>query len=309
MGEVGTGAASRRLVLKVVAGSLVAPVLAASARAASAVAAPVDLAPARAGAPPGDAAPGEPRALLHAYRRVRYSAGEGVTFWWMRATKYGLVDTKLTPLFGMEIGNFSRARDAGPDAFSATQLEMVFFTDLATGAHVDSIVNPYTGERIARGDSLVGPATITYTLDGPRYPAALPGVRFDIEPATGFFAVEGDDVWLRDDNATTVTPVDAGAPRFRVTDHSTYHCSRAALADESLASVPATVTFGSFSTWIDWMKMGERPGNMVSRASGRKFARLEDMPPRFLGLLRERHPELAKDPAAALDRPPFSFSP
>ena len=94
-----------------------------------------------------------------------------------------------------------------------------------------------------------------------------------------------------------------------VTDHATYHCSRTALADDALASVPATVTFGSFSSWVDWMKMGDRPGTMVSRAAGRKVARLEDMPSRFLDILRSRYPDLARDPAAALDRPPFSFSP
>jgi hypothetical protein len=110
---------------------------------------------------------------------MRYSAGPGVTFWWLRAVKYGVVDSELTPIFGMEIGNFSRSRATGPDSFAATSLEMVFFTDLATGERVDAITNPYTGERIPREDSLVGPTTIECTLDGAKYPVALPGAKFD----------------------------------------------------------------------------------------------------------------------------------
>jgi hypothetical protein len=279
---------SRRLLLSLAAGSLAVPALAAGT-----------------GAPALDT----PAAMLAAYRRIRYSAGPGVTFWWMRATKYGLVDQRLTPLFAMEIGNFARTRSTGPASFAATSLEMVFFTDPATGERVDGILNPYTGERLTRGDSLVGPTTIEYTLDGPKYPAALPGVRFDVKPATGIFAVEGDDVWLRDDNTTTVTDATDGAVKFVVTDWATYLSPRAALADAALDSVPASVSFHSVSGWIGWMNMGDRPGSMLSRASGRKVARLDDIPPGFLRILRGRYPELAKDPAAALDRPPFSFSP
>jgi hypothetical protein len=280
---------SRRLALQLAAGSLALPGLAA------------------AGVAGRDYA--EPRALLAAYRRMRYSAAPSVTFWWLRATKYGLVDGRVTPLFGMEIGNFARTRTTGPDSFAATSLEMVFFTDLATGERVESITNPYTGERLPRADSLVGPATIEYTLEGPKYPATLPGVRFEVKPSIAMFAVEGEDVWLRDDNSTTITAADSGAVQFVVSDLATYHCRRDALADAALPSVPGDVSFNSVSGWPRWLNMGARPGSTLSRGSGRKCMRFEDMPGRFAGLLRERYPDLARDPAAALDRPPFGFAP
>jgi hypothetical protein len=247
--------------------------------------------------------------VLGDYRRIRYSAGPGLTFWWLRATKYGLVDHRLTPLFGMEIGSVARTRDVVGGGFEATSLEVVFFTDLATGERVDAIVNPYTGETLARPDSLIGPTTVDYTPDGPRYPAALPGVRFTMQPAIGLFAIEGDDVWLRDDNSTTATAEAGGAPLFVLNDWSTYHCSRGALEDAGLASVPATVAFNAESGWLPWMNMGNRPGAMLSRGSGRKLPDLEAMPERYRRLLRERYPEVARDPAAALERPPATFAP
>jgi len=284
---------SRRLALKLAAGTAAMPVLGSAATGPGIAAA--DLA--------------GPRGLLQAYRRMRYSAGPEVTFSWMRATKYGLADHRPTPLFGMEIGTLARTRTTGPDSFDATALEIVFFTDLATGERIEEIINPFTGERLARPDSLVGPTTITYTIDGARYPAGLPGAKFDIKPSIVLFAAEGDDVWVQDDTSTTVTAADTGRLQFVLTDWSSFHCTRASLADASLASVPTQVSFNSVSSWPGWMKMGDRPGEMVSRGTGRKFARLEDMPERFRKLLGARYPELARDPAAALDRPPFNFAP
>lgn len=281
---------TRRLALKLAAGSLLLPA-GAGAAGSNALA---------------DA--NEPRALLRAYRRLRYAEGDTLAFWWMRATKYGLVGDRLTPLFGMEIGNIARTRTID-DGFAATALEMVFFTDIATGRRTGAIVNPYTGEKLPRSDSLVGPTTINYRVDGTQYPAELPGVQLEITPVTRVFAVVGDDIWIRDDTTARVTPIAAGAPRFWVSDWSTYQGSQAALADASLASVPGHVTFNSVSSWLDWMKMGDRPGYMLSRASGRKFARFDELPPSFLDLVRERYPAIVKDPGGALDQPAFRFSP
>lgn len=281
---------TRRLLLSVAAGGLALPTLAGAGGATTVAEA------------------NEPRALLRAFRRLRYAEGDTLAFWWMRATKYGLVDNRLTPLFGLEIGNIARTQ-ALDDGFAATALEMVFFTDLATGRRAAAVTNPYTGESLPRPDSLVGPTTIRYRTSGTEYPRDLPGVELDIEPATRVFAVEGDDVWLRDDTSARVTPTATSAPRFWVSDWSTYHTSRAALADPALASAPGTVTFNSVSSWIDWMKMGDRPGYMLSRGSGRKYARFDALPASFLDIVRERYPAILADPAAALDRPAATFAP
>ncbi|MBL8225314.1 MAG: DUF1838 family protein [Chromatiales bacterium] len=281
---------TRRLVLKLAAGSLALPAIA--------------------GAADSDAlaAANQPDNLLRAWRRLRYAEGDTLAFWWMRATKYGLVDNRLTPLFGMEIGNIARTHDV-PGGFAGTSLEMVFFTDLGTGRRTEVVVNPYTGESLPRKDSLVGPTTITYRDSGTEYPSGLPGVKLEIEPLTKVFAVEGDDVWIRDDTTARVTPLAEGAPRFWVSDWSTYQGSRAALADPALKSVPGHVTFNSVSSWLDWMKMGDRPGYMLSRGSGRKFARFDELPESFLDIVRERYPAILKDPGGALERPAYTFAP
>lgn len=277
-------ALTRRVLLSVAAGSLALPAVA------------------------GAAGDGESPLLLDALRRMRYSAGDAPVFWWMRATKYGLSGDRLTPLFGMEIGNIVRTRPV-EGGFAATSLELVFFTDPVTGKRTERVVNPYTGESLPRADSLVGPTTLVYRTSGTEFPRELPGVSLEVEPLTAVFASEGDDVWLRDDSTARVTPLVPEAPRFWVSDWGTYHASRAALADPALASVPATVTFGSVSSWLGWLKMGDRPGYMLSRASGRKYARFDALPASFLDIVRARYPAILADPAAALEKPAHTFAP
>jgi hypothetical protein len=280
---------TRRLLLSVAAGSLALPTVATADQQATAAA-------------------NEPRDLVRALRRLRYAEAGELSFWWMRATKYGLVDNRLTPIFGMEIGNIARTTDL-VDGFAALTLEIVFFTDPVTGKRTESVRNPWTGELLPRKDSLVGPTTVRYRTGGTEYPVELPGVSIAMEPLTQVFAVEGDDVWLRDDTSARVTPLKEGAPRFWVSDWATYHGSRAALADPKLTAPPATVSFNSVSSWLDWLKMGGRPGYMLSRGSGRKFNRLADLPASFLDILKERYPAIVADPAAALEKPANTFAP
>ena len=48
------------------------------------------------------------------------------------------------------------------------------------------------------------------------------------------------------------------------------------------------------------MRMGDHPGEMMSRASGRKLARLEELPSDYLEMARSVHPWLIKDPIETL---------
>jgi hypothetical protein len=47
--------------------------------------------------------------------------------------------------------------------------------------------------------------------------------------------------------------------------------------------------------------MGDRPGNLTSRMTGRKVRRYEDLPASWRERLAKRAPKIAADPLAALD--------
>ncbi|MEX1308836.1 MAG: DUF1838 family protein, partial [Candidatus Sulfomarinibacteraceae bacterium] len=73
------------------------------------------------------------------------------------------------------------------------------------------------------------------------------------------------------------------------------------IGDPGRTSAPARVTFSRISQWEPFMEMGNRPGQLVFHAAGRKLeggaTGLEDVDPGMYRLLRDRHPEYLRAPA------------
>lgn len=252
--------------------------------------------------------PVTPSFALGAFRKLRYAMHEQPLFWWIKATKYGLVDSRLTPLYGMEIATVMRVRDLGADRFAATSLEMVFSTDVTTGALLEELKNPYTGESAPVSHVPLGPTTVEYGLDGPDYPQVLPGAKLDVSHDTGV-QIEGERIWVRDDSMSVVTSTSGDRPPFVVSDWATFLGRVADIDDPSIASAPCTLSFQSISNWQARMRMGEQPGSMISRGSGAKVARYGDLPGRVRELMAQVHPDIHDDPVAALSGPEYVFKP
>lgn len=246
--------------------------------------------------------------FLRRYRKLRFALHEEVFFWWIRGTKLGLVDSLITPLYNMEIASIFRCRNGDDGSFSVASLEMVYNTDIESGALLTKWRNPYTDEMISmRPAQPVGPVTVTYTTAGPQLPTSLPGASMRHEHRWHFLDGAGDTQLLRDESFSIVTPTAGNAREFKVSDLSTYQASRRELDSRRVLSAPASVAFNAVSNWQRWMNMGDRPGSMLSRGVGQKARRLQDCPRQFLDLLASQHPEFLRDPAASLLRPPARF--
>ena len=249
----------------------------------------------------------DPRSLLRAFRALRYSLTEEPVYWWMRVSKHGLIDGRLTHLYDMEIATLFRARDRGDETFSVTSLELIYSIDPVTGELLDTLRNPYTGETLPWNHTPVGPASVEYSLQGLELPGSLPGVRIQMEHSLTSGMVQDGRVWLKDDNSAVVTQESGDDPPFLVTDWSTYLGSVADLENPALLTLPCTVSFQSTTSWQKPMRMGRRPGSMISRGAGAKVERYAQLPGRVRAYIEQLHPEIARDPAAALDRNPYRF--
>ena len=245
--------------------------------------------------------------LLLSYRKLRFALHNRPLFWWLRATKYGLIDGVLTPLYEMHIGSFFQIKEQGSREFAATSLEMVYATALDSDQLLEQWTNPYTKQSVAVNNVPIGPNTVAYTASGPELPTRLPGARLEPSHSFGPLWVEDDDIWLRDDTSAVVTQLDGASSPFRVYDWPTYHGRRADVENQSLDSAPCTVSFYAVSNWQRWMGMGERPGNLVSRGFGKKVDRYDQLPARFRALLERQHPDIAEDPARALAKSQYRF--
>jgi hypothetical protein len=274
-------------------------------KAAAGVSAALATAP-RAGLAAGHDAPSGPEEILRAYRKMRFGLHERPVYWWMKATKYGLVDDALTALYNMEIASFFKVKADG-DGFVGRSLEMVYSTDVQTGERLDEWENPYTGKVVPIRDLPIGPNDVRYNAHGRELPTSLPGAKLEAQHETNLWAESGG-IWFRDDTSAVVTQLDGLSARpFRVYDWPTYHARLDDVMDEELDSAPCTVSFQAVSTFQRWMGMGDMPGNLMTRGSGQKVDRFEDLPASFRKPLRELHPAIADDPEGALDMEPFRF--
>jgi len=251
--------------------------------------------------------PADPIQLLQTYRKMRFALHDEPVYWWMRATKYGLVDSLLTPLYEMEIASIFKVVESNSDNFITKALEIVYATDAETGKLLKEWVNPYTGDALPMHHIPIGPNTMNYTVDGAELPTELPGATLEASREFGPIWFEADSVWLRDDTAARVTQADGKSKPFRVYDWPTYHSKRADVSDPASDSAPCGVSFTAVSDWQRWMGMQGRPGNLMTRGSGQKVANYDHLPARFRGLLEEVHPTIAANPEKALDLPPFRF--
>lgn len=273
---------------------------------AAAVAAPALAVRPAAAAFGGGAQAGDPAWTFRAFRKLRFAMHEQPVFWWMKATKFGLVDSRLTPLYGMEIASIFRVKNRPDGGFTAKSLEFVYTVDPDTRELLDELINPYTGDVLPVSDVPVGPAEVEYAPSGPTLSSELPGATIDSTHDSGVIVNDGQ-VWLRDDTSAVVTPTDAARAPFLVSDWATYHGRVADIEAPELASAPATVAFQAISSWQVRMRMGDRAGSMITRGSGAKVDTFEALPADFRALLKRRHPEIHADPVGALDRPPFRF--
>jgi hypothetical protein len=234
------------------------------------------------------------------YRRMRYAGHQDVFYWWLRGTRYGLIDNELTPFFRMEVGSMHRCQDLGNGRYSVTSLGLIYFTDLQTGELLEKWPNPVTGKTVDFSYPRPGPRTVVYGPEGiesePGFPAAGALQRHELSAPD----IVGDDLWLNEASQLTAPAQSNGMPALRVHDMYALRSPVAALLDPRQQFVPCHASFNDFNTWSPRFQMGDRPGTSLSRCQGRKEASLDALPPGFLALAQRLHPQLLADPAAAL---------
>ena len=293
----------RRKVVGAALGAVTAGAIASGAAAASAV-----TTGAVAGAPARPATPSpttpDPRLL---YRKLHLRTDDGLLFWWLQGPKIGQVGTTLTPLYTSSIGTLQRVRHREDGGFDVTQLELIILCDVQTGEPLEQWRNPYTSELIPIRFAPVGPTVVRYRPDNSRVlPTEIGGTPLQATAIMHPPLIVGDDVFQRDESVARVFTPGRTVP-FEVNDIAVYHGSLANLADPAVAMGEATVFFAEVTGWQRWMNMGDRPGNLTSRLTGRKVRRYNDLPQRWREHLAAVAPKIAADPIAALDGPAARF--
>ena len=64
--------------------------------------------------------------------------------------------------------------------------------------------------------------------------------------------------------------------------------------------------YQSLITYRPWMGFGDAPGHTIARGAGTHVASVAELPPYYLELTKRLHPDVLKDPLAALAAQPAS---
>jgi hypothetical protein len=238
-------------------------------------------------------------------KKLIYSMDDGPLIWWTRGKKYGSVNGEITPLWTLNVLLFKSVTHREDGTFDTRMMELVYKTDVETDQLLTRWRNPYNGEVYDEEPLIMGPLSRRFSDAGPLSQSALPGADITRSGTLGPAEIAGDHVWLMSDAHVSVEREDR--PTFRAHDLSTFHGSVADVLNPALPSAPATMTVHIIQSWHPWMNMGDREGTLVTRLAGAKCFSVEDIHPRIRTLLKQGHPDIARDFVSRLAGPPERF--
>jgi len=244
-----------------------------------------------------------PDDLLTAAVKLRGTLDDRMVIWWMKGVRYGVVKDELNPLFNMLIGSFSRYKEIPGRGYEVKMLELGYLTDLETGEPLDQFKNPYTNKVVKVPEQRLGPFPVMLTSSGVEIDSGGTFAEINLKTRLGPAIVEGDDIWLREDSTAKV---DSDLPmmgKHIYNELVTYRGRVSDVNNPDLAAAPAEVIYQSVTSWRAWFRSDGVPGHTTARATGRKVFSVDQLPTDYLAAAKMRHPEIIKDPAAALDAP------
>lgn len=230
-----------------------------------------------------------PNSLHQLYRRIRFGADGQAVYWWLRGTRYGLVDNVLMPFFDMHVGSIHRRRDFDADRYEISSASAIYYTAVGGDALLERWENPVTGRTVRFEYAAPRIGITSYSLTrGQLVASELPGLRAVPQHSLGPARRDAGRIWL--DEASHVQVDRGSAPAMKVHDLYTYSVAEADLTSTG-GLTPAIAAFNDFNDWSPRFEMGDHPGSSISRCAGSKVAELSAMPARWRGLFDSLHPQ------------------
>jgi hypothetical protein len=238
------------------------------------------------------------RDLLTALVKMRGATDERLVIGYVVGARYAVPEHKAIPMMGILAATFSQYRRLSDDSFEARALEIAYFTDLSTGKLLEKWKNPVTGVTVDVPLTRMGPSRATLTADGlsvANPSGAAAGLRLNhvFQPPV----VVGDSVWVTEQINVDGPP---GPRPFVYNEFSTLCASKSELDDPARATVPTQVQYQSLITYRPWMGFGDTPGHTLARGAGQRAASIGELPAYYLELTKRFHPDVLRDPLAAL---------
>jgi hypothetical protein len=212
-----------------------------------------------------------PEDNLKAFAKVRGSMdpSEEVIFY-ANGAIYGFVGGERDkPLMGFEMFNIGKLIPKGPHSYELLTNEVLLYTDINTGAVLDSFLNPYTGVKIPVVHVWNAPVNQKFELEG-RFGKWKVNHNKYGEDVLCF----NSDIFLFYPSPLSVAefPNNSQSDNYEAAELFQFFFSEKELNNPKLASVSSTISWTRIGPWLPWLEMGQRPGNLVYQGAGFKLS-------------------------------------
>jgi hypothetical protein len=234
-------------------------------------------------------------------RRLRFRADAGPVFWWFRGVNYAVRDSVLTRICGLLFGSMMQLTPTADGGFDVVQYEVGFRTDPETGARLDAVRNPFTGEMAPVQYSPVGPTHMHYSADNvPQIDENIGGSKLVYEHRPEHFYRAGETLFLQyHAQSRVITP---NRTDRIINDFGIIHGPAAKALDPKVAFAPAWIEGTDITDYPRWLKMPPGMGSQTLRSVGQKVQRYEDMPQDWRDMIAQADPEMARNPMGVFTR-------
>lgn len=236
-----------------------------------------------------------------AYMKMRATTETGEAYFWYAGTlDLCAVDEPMRALVGYQTLMRRTVERRGPAEWLMSDREATVYCDPASGAPIGTLKNPLTGETVDVLNFLEGPVNFLYTEMEPRIIGSRDVLKKEGKPFHYPWRIEGNDLWMsKSGYITTHTFLDpakypkaSAGPNLYVSHTSVLNSKLDDVADPDVANADAYYSYTATSSWLPWLRMGQRPGFVVWRSNGRKIPSLDAAPPEMLANIQRVHPAL-----------------
>ncbi len=237
---------------------------------------------------------------MKALIKIRASMDDRIVMGGVKGLYYGVVNNKITPLYGVLAGTMARYKQLDEWRYEGVSFEVAYFTDWETGEVMETFDNPYTGETVEVPHTRMGPSKLIIGIDGREIPSDNPALAgMDISHRFIPPRIANDMVILVEE-IHAGTPDDFTGPQFHYNEVTTYRAKAADVANPEVMLANDSTHFNGIVTWRPWLKMAGHPGHLFGTATGGRYASVEEYPPYYVEMTNKHHPDVFGDTAALL---------
>ncbi len=183
------------------------------------------------------------------------------------------------------------------DNYTKESFDIGFFGDLKTGEVLSEWKNPYTNKIVEPFHFMYGGGSkTTYTPEGTLS-------RNEVKPYQHDWIQSGEQVWLDEYGSASFKnplnpeewPISSAGEQMHFGSSTTFAASAGQLFNPELDSCDQTFFWTAINSWEPWLRMGQKPGFVMWRATGRKIFDTNEIPKSIKNYIAKVQPNYFTD--------------